>query len=313
MLALSLIASAFASHAAEDPASTHVTVFAGFEIGDNDSRRIDAGALVQFMQAWSANAAVTRSNFELPGVSATSTSASAKVARTIGAVSVGAGVRRGEIENVSRSRAWFATAAFDHRELRFGLDIEARDTRLDPAAFTEDLGAGIGIVSGISRCRVDGIGYQGRVDLDRPTWSLYGSLRVYDYDDYDCILDITAGGPPGNEPPPRARGRALGRRLAAASIDQVIGATSRLVPRESALLDSSAALGLTLPVGGQWIGGLELYRDVERLDGSDYLTAAAFAGRRLNSTWRAEFTLGYSTADLIDDTAFAGVRVTAAL
>ncbi len=301
------------SQAADPPAPTSVTVYAGFEIGDNDSRRIDAGTRVQFLEAWSASAAVTRSNFELPGVSATSTSASAKVARTLGAFNVGAGIRRGEIEDVSRSRAWFATAAFDHRELRFGLEIEARDTTLDPSAFTEDLGGGIGVVSGTSRCSVDGIGYQGRVDLDRPTWSLYGSLRVYDYDDYDCILDITVGAPPGNGPPPRARGRALGRRLAAATIDQVIGATSRRVPRESALLDSSAGLGLTLPVGGQWIGGVELFRDVERVDGSDYLTAATFAGRRLNATWRAEFTLGYSMADAIDDTAFAGVRVTAAL
>jgi hypothetical protein len=99
----------------------------------------------------------------------------------------------------------------------------------------------------------------------------------------------------------------------AASIEPAIGATSRLVPRESALLESSIAVGLTLPITGQWIGGAEVYRDVERLDGSEYLTAQVFAGRRIDATWRAEFTLGYSAADLIDDTAFAGVRVTAAL
>src|SRR5262245_27253158 len=94
---------ASAVFAGDDDAPLGTTVFAGFEIGNNDSRRVDAGVLVQFLESWSANASVSRSSFELPGASASSTSASAKVARTFGAFNVGAGFRHGEIEDVSRS------------------------------------------------------------------------------------------------------------------------------------------------------------------------------------------------------------------
>jgi hypothetical protein len=121
------------------------------------------------------------------------------------------------------------------------------------------------------------------------------------------------GNAPGRNKPPHARGRTLGNRLAAASVDDVADAPSRLVPREAALLDSSLSLGVTLPVAGNWIGGAELYRDVERIDGSDTLTGLVFAGRRLSGAWTLEISVGYSAAQDIDDTAFAGVRFTGAL
>jgi hypothetical protein len=85
------------------------------------------------------------------------------------------------------------------------------------------------------------------------------------------------------------------------------------VPRETALLESSLSLGFTTPVSARWIGGVELYRDVEKLDGSEYLTGVVFADTRLDDTWTLELSAGYSAADLIDDSAFAGVRFTAAL
>jgi hypothetical protein len=298
------------------------TLYAGLELGNHDSNRVDAGISVGFAEGWNAGASVARAHVEFPDERASSTLAMARLGRDLGAFSVGAGYRRGEIEGFSQTRGWLVSGDYVHRELRFGLEVESRDTTLEPTAFTADLGAPLGLVSGISHCRVDGRGYQGRVDWDRPTWSLFASLRVFDYDDYDCVLELTDAVPPpgggngngnGPGPPPHARGRGLGRQLAAESIDDVLGAASRLVPREAALLESSAALGLTLPVTGEWIGGAELYRDVERIDGSETLTGLVFAGRRLSETWRIELSLGYSKAEEIEDTAFAGVRVTATL
>jgi hypothetical protein len=79
------------------------------------------------------------------------------------------------------------------------------------------------------------------------------------------------------------------------------------------LLESSAEIGFKMPVSQNWIGGVELFRDVEKLDGSEYLTGIVSAATRLGDTWTLELSLGYSAADVIDDSAFAGVRVTAAL
>jgi hypothetical protein len=318
---VSLATAALALYCAAAGAATQTTAYAGLEVGDTDSNRLDAGVAVQFLERWRANASVARAHVAFPDVSTNSTLVGAKLGYDVGPFSVGGGYRHGEIEDVSTSRGWLVSGAYVHREVRFGLEIEARDTTLEPAVFTEDLGGTLGIVSGVSHCSVAGRGYQGRVDWDRPTWSLFASLRVFDYDDYDCELDLATvvpsgggnGNGNGNGPPPRARGRAVGRRLAQASVDDVVGAASRLVPREAALLDSSAALGLSAPVAGQWIGGAELYRDVERIDGSETLTGLVFAGRRLSDAWSIELSLGYSLADDIDDTAFAGVRVTASL
>jgi hypothetical protein len=303
-----------AACAADEPPPASAAVYAGVEISDTDSRRLDLGGSARFAGTWNASAALARADVELPDTNTQSTQAAAKLSYDFGKFGVGAGFRHGEIDGVSVSRGWLATASSEYREWRFGAEIEARETRLEPAAFTEDLGTGIGVVSGTSRCTVNGVGYQGRVELDRPAWTAYVAARVYDYGDYDCALEITAGGgPPGHGPPAHARGRALGRRLAAASLDSALGAASRLVPRESALLESSLSLGFTTPVTARWIGGVELYRDVEKIDGSEYLTGLLFADTHLDATWTLELSAGYSTADRIDDSAFAGVRVTAAL
>jgi hypothetical protein len=303
-----------------------VTVYGGVEVGNTNSNRVDAGVSVRFPENLATSVSLARAHVEFPGETTDSTLAVAKASYDIGAYNIGAGYRHGEIADVSTNHAWFVNAGYVHEELRFGVEVESRNTTLEPAAFTEDLGGTLGTVSGISHCSVDGRGYQGRVDWDRPTWSAFASWRTFDYDDYDCALDITSNVPPpgngngngngnghGHGPPPHAHGRALGRRLAADSVDNAIGAASRLVPRETALLDSSASLGFTTPVAGQWIGGVELYRDVERIDSSETLTGLVFAGRRLSDAWSVEISLGYSAADTIEDTAFAGVRVTGSL
>lgn len=288
------------------------SVSVGLELSDTDSRRAYLSASTALNEQWSLTAGFTHADVELADSTTQSALASAGVSYAFGDFSVGAGFRHGEIDGVSSSRDWLLRGSANYQALRFGLEVGRRESTLDPSPFTEDLGGSIGVVSGISRCRVDALGYQGSVSLDRPTWSAYFSARVFDYDDYDCALEINSGGgPPGNGPPPHARGRALGRRLAAATLDPAIGAVSRLVPREASLLESSLSLGFNTPVSSRWIGGIESYRDVEKIDGSEYLTGVLTAGTPLTDTWSLELSLGYSVAEVIDDSAFAGVRVTA--
>ena len=290
----------------------NTSVSAGFELSDTDSRRVYLAASANLNEHWNLDAGLTRADIELPDFTTESTLASAGVSRSFGDFSVGAGFRHSEIDDVSTSREWLVRGSANYQALRFGLEVGRRESTLDPSPFVEDLGADIGVVSGISRCRVDALGYRGSVNLEQPTWSGFVSLRVFDYGDYDCALEITSGGgPPGNGPPPHARGRALGRRLAATSLDPAIGAVSRLVPREVSLLESSASLGFSTPIAGRWIGGVEAYRDVEKIDGSEYLTGVLTAGTVLTDTWSLELSLGYTAAGVVDDSAFAGVRVTA--
>jgi hypothetical protein len=315
VLVLSMVAVLAAAASAGTPAdeARNTSVSAGLEVSDTDSRRVYLAASTNIDQNWSLDAGLTRADLELPDFTTQSTLASAGVSRAFGDFSVGAGFRHSEIDGVSSSREWLVRGSANYQALRFGLEVGRREATLDPSPFVEDLGPGTGVVSGISRCRVDALGYRGSVNLDRETWSGFVSLRLFDYGDYDCALEITSGGgPPGNGPPPHARGRALGRRLAATTLDTAIGAVSRLVPREVSLLESSAALGFSTPVAGRWIGGIEAYRDVEKIDGSEYLTGVLTAGTLLTDTWSLELSLGYTAADVIDDSAFAGVRVTAA-
>ena len=93
----------------------------------------------------------------------------------------------------------------------------------------------------------------------------------------------------------------------------VQGFGSRLIPREAMLLDSSLALGVSLPVHESWIAGAELYRDKENIGGDSSQTLLAFANRRISATWAVELTLGFSDSESVEDTSFAGVRVSADL
>lgn len=286
----------------------------GADASNTDSRRIYASGDYSFGGGWSASGLLARADIDLPDTSAQSSLAGINVSYRLGDFTVGGGYRHGEIDGVSRSDDWLARGAWHLLTMRIGLEVGHRAATLDPSPFTEDLGGDLGVVSGISRCSVNGLGYRGSVDLDRPTWSGFASLRVFDYGDYDCALDIAAtSGPPGNgngNGRAHARGRALGHRLAAATLASAVGATSRLAPPDAALLESSLAIGFTTPVSRAWIGGVEIDRDVEKLDGSEFLTGILSASRELERDWTLELTAGYSLADKVDDSAFAGVRIT---
>jgi len=306
-----LLALASTAHA-DETAADRKSVYVGLEVSNEETRRLLAGAALRWDGRWDLDAQLARADFDLPEIETSSTMASAHLQYGFGKFAAGIGFRRGAVADVSTTTGWNAGATYSRETLRFGVEIESRNTSLDPAPFTEDLGVGLGIQTGTSRCEVDSRGYQAQVNLDRPRWLGFVSYRIYDYQDFDCLVTVTSGGN-GNGPPTHARGRALGRRLGEAALGPVRGFSSRLIPREAMLLDSSAALGVTLPIDAHWIGGAELYRDVERVGDSAVNTALAFASRKLGDTWTMELSLGFSDADDVPDTTFAGVRMSADL
>ena len=106
-----------------------------------------------------------------------------------------------------------------------------------------------------ARCDVASLGYSAQFTLGRPRWSLYAAARGYDY----AGLRMRTG-------ERRSAGtratrswswpwRALGRRLAAGALQRVSGFASRLMPRESTLLESSVSLGAMMPFDERWYGG----------------------------------------------------------
>ena len=56
-----------------------------------------------------------------------------------------------------------------------------------------------------------------------------------------------------------------------------------------------------------------MYRDKENIGGDSSQTLLAFANRRISATWAWELTLGISDAESVEDTAFAGLRISADL
>jgi hypothetical protein len=293
------------------PAST-ASIYAGGEWGDTNAQRLDAGAMFRYRTATVFSASLSRGEAKLLEGQAESRYATARVTHDFGTFGVGAGVRHGEVEGVSETLGWFASAFYDYREMRIVAEIETRDSELAHTSFTEDFGPGVGIVNGVSGCDVASIGYSAQFTLGRPRWSLYASARGYDYDDYEC--ELVSAQLNEDVRPGRGRGRALGRRLAEGAMERVSGFASRLMPRESTLLESSATLGAMMPFTERWYGGLELYHDVEKLGDTDFATTLAFAGMRLpDGAWSIEVSLGYTAVDVIEDTTFLGLRVTAEL
>jgi hypothetical protein len=286
------------------------SVYAGLELGNSDTRRVEAGGTWRPQSDWTANLALAHAEFDFPGTDTASTVGSAKAAYQWGDIGIGAGVRRGEIDEVSVTRGWLITGSYVMREWRLSGEIEARDSALAAAAFDDEEIPGVGRVSGTARCDVDSLGLGALANYSQSRWSGFAAVRLFHYGDFDCKLDIA--GSSGGPRPPRSRGRGLGNRLANNTLKVVTGFSPRLIPREATLLESTVAVGATYSLDETWLGGAELYRDVERASGDDFMTALAFANRRMTDTLSLEVWIGYATATF-DDTAFAGVRVEADL
>ena len=224
-----VLVAANAIAAEPSPPANTTSVYVGGEWGNTDSQRLDVGAVFRYQTATIFSASASRGEAALLEGEAVSTYATARVTHDFGSFGLGAGVRHGEVENVSSTLGWFASAFYDYREIRIVAEIETRDSELAHTSFTEDFGPGVGIVNGTSGCDVASLGYSAQFTLGRPGWSLYAAARGYDYADFECELvsaDLQDPGPPG-----RGRGRALGRRLAAGALQRVSGFASRLMPR----------------------------------------------------------------------------------
>ena len=93
--------------AAEDaPPTNNASIYAGGEWGDTESQRLDAGAVFRYHTATIFSAAVSRGEADLTVGRASSTYATARVTHDFGSFGLGAGVRHGEVEDVSNTLGW---------------------------------------------------------------------------------------------------------------------------------------------------------------------------------------------------------------
>ena len=197
-------------------------------------------------------------------------------------------MRDGKVDNVSDTAGGFVGAFLDYgiapergdRGARFGArgDSVHRELRTwrRPGERHEQLRRG-------QR------GLSAQVNLDRPGWSMFASIRGYDYSDYDCRLE-SAQLPEVVHPAAAeaAAVRSAGSSRASSATRQRIRVTSRAA--RTALLASSMSVGAMLPLSERWYGE-RVYRDVEELGDRAYGTALLFAGYRLSRIWNTEFSV----------------------
>jgi hypothetical protein len=309
-LAASILAAGSARAESEPPVAS---VYAGAELSTSDSRRLEAGATAR-PGDFAASVSVVRANFDSVGEDAASAVDSVKASYQFGrfdagVFGAGAGLRRAEIDDLSVTRGWLVSGYFESGSWTVSGDIEFRGTQLAATAFSDEDIPGIGRASGVARCEVDSTGYGAQAAFARARWSGFAGLSWFDYDEYDCELTIDDS----VVRLPRGRGVGLANRLAGNTLRPVSGFGPRLLPREATLLESTVSAGATYSLDERWLAGVELYRDVDRLSGDDYLTALVFANRRLNAVLSLEVWAGHATALLEDDAEFLGARITADL
>jgi hypothetical protein len=230
-------------------------------------------------------------------------------------VLVGGGFGHAELDERSSARSFFVSTTFEHDAWRLRLLAGSRDSEFGASEFQEDLGGNIGFVSGVSRCEAESLSVQAYFAIQRQAWRAYASARTNDHEDVDCLLTIDApgnGSGNGNGPPQSVRGRALGRRLVADSLDSVVDISPALIPREAMLLKSSFSLGASRALRSGWELGAEIHRDVEWLEDEDFTTVLAFANRNLGLRWNAEFSVGYA-GSRVEDAFLAGLRFSATI
>jgi hypothetical protein len=289
---------------AQDKKEWRGSAYAGIEYG-GDSTRLEAGATLYPDEHWRASLAWARSEFDLPGIDATSTVGSARASYDFGSLGLGGGIRRAEIDGVSVTRGWLVNGFLERGRWRFSGEIEARDTDLAPAEFFDEEIPGRGLEDGVARCEVDSTGFQTQASVSGSRWSAFTTVRVFEYEDFACALTIAGEA----EDPEESRGRGAEERVAD-TLDILTGFGPRLIPSDATLLDSSLAIGASLSADHNWLVGAELYRDQERTRGDRFLTALAFANRRLTRHSNVELWIGFTEAE-IDDVTFVGIRFTA--
>ncbi len=240
-----------------------------------------------------------------------------------GRFGLGLGGRYLRNEDYAETLGLVGAAFVDFEQVRLTARFEGRSTDFDATSFTasgEDLGLeDVVSVSGTSKCSVDSLGYGLALDATLEKWSFYASAMAYDYDSYSCKVEISSivdggggGGGNGGSPGPGWQGGVKGpaaERLVTATAIPLAGYTSTLLPRESALLESSVMLGASVEVGSRSLLGVEFYHEVEEFAPVDANTLLGYFDYDVGSNMTLELTVGATDADGYDTAAFVGLGV----
>jgi hypothetical protein len=319
------VLAALASPALADRAPG-TTLYAGAELDDQDSRRLDlglsyvseGGTALDLVAAWTDT---DRDSGDL-----SSTHAFGLVTHDFGRFGLGAGARYLRNDDHAETLGLIGAAFVDFDPLRLTVRIEGRNTDFDATGFTasgEDLGLeDVTSVAGTSRCSVDSLGYGLALDTRLERWSFYGSVMAYDYDSHSCKVEITSvvgggsGGGNGGSPGPGWQGGVKGpmaERLVGATAAPLAGYSSTLLPREAALLESSIMVGVSVDVGSRSGLGIEFYHEAEQFSPVEADTLLGYFDFDVGERLTLELTIGATDADGYDTAAFVGLGVYAGL
>jgi len=304
------------------------TFFAGAELDDQDSQRLDlalstlsdGGTGLDLAAAW------TDTDWSTGDLS--STHVFGLISHDFGKFGVGGGARYIRDDDYSETVGLIGVAFWDFETVRVTARLEGRNTDFDQTSFTvsgEELGLeDVVSVSGTSRCSVDSLGYGIALDASFASWSFYASAMGYEYDSYDCRIEVTsvvdggtgggAGGGMGNggSPGPGWRGGVKGpaaRQLVTFTAAPLAGYTSTLLPRDAALLESSVMAGASFGLGSRSSLGAEIYYETEEFAPVDAATLLGFFNYDVGSSVTLELTVGATDADGYDTAAFIGLGV----
>jgi hypothetical protein len=305
----------FGIAAAEETASSATIFFTGIEFSNQDSHRFDLGLGFDSAGGTSIDLAGSRTEAELGAADFSSTYTSGKLTHDFGGFGFGAGVRHTRDEDFSKTLGWVGTAFVDAGITRLSATFESRSTDFDDTPFAisgADLGlTEIGTISGLVACSVDSRGYGAGLQIAQPQWSVYGSATAFDYSSSDCRASITSV--TGGTGTPIRLGPQILSRLATRVTNRLSGYSSRRLPRDAALLESSIMAGASFTPTERATLGLEVYRDSEEFAAATTNTLLTYLGISLTSTLTADLTLGTSQTDGLDDTAFAGLQISATI
>lgn len=308
---------------AEDYDSSLISVYSGAEVDDEDGTRFDLGASISTRGGTLYSLAASRAEVDTDAQSLVSTSAALGIDHDFGRFGVNVEVRPMRQEDVSESLSGLVGAYANFDLLRIGATFEWRDVEFDRTTFTAsgtELGlSGVTSAAGTADCGVTSTGYGLTGRLDRPRWSVYGSVTGYDYSEYDCTSNLTAltiGSnvvpvAPGSRPPINARRPGLFRRMAVGLTGRFDGATARRIPRETALLESTLMVGAELATSTRTTFGAEIYSDSDEFSSDSTETFLGYLDYRMTATLSLTATLGSSNSDFLGRFNFIGLRASA--
>jgi hypothetical protein len=308
-----------APQAAESDPSSRATFFTGFELDTEDGRRFDLG--MELMSGPTTFAVEgSRSDARVDDADYASTFARADIAREIGRYGIGGGLLHLSDDGVVDTLGVNAMASMDLAATRLSAQLDYRGADFADSPFTvggAELGVPVlGNVSGTASCSVDSLGYGLGLRVLRGRAAFHGRAMLYDYSAYECSASVDTV-LPGNPNSPRGailvRRPRLARQLAADVIGRRSGYSATLAPRDATLLESAFTLGGSYALGPRATIGLEVYRDTEEFTPVESSTLLGYMSLQLSRTAGVEITLGTTDTDLLDESVFAGVRLSVSL